>query len=76
MRSTTHRTVILGTIALGLALFACADTGRDRTEAEPSAQGAGLGQPAEPVSAVAPGQSAVFYDGETVVGGGVIESAA
>lgn len=31
---------------------------------------------AEPVSAVAPGQSAVFYDGETVVGGGVIESAA
>jgi tRNA-uridine 2-sulfurtransferase len=30
----------------------------------------------EPVSAVAPGQSAVFYDGETVVGGGIIESAA
>lgn len=28
----------------------------------------------EPVAAVAPGQSAVFYDGETVVGGGVIES--
>jgi tRNA-specific 2-thiouridylase len=31
---------------------------------------------AEPVSAVAPGQSAVFYDGETVAGGGVIASAA
>ena len=30
---------------------------------------------ADPVAAVAPGQSAVFYDGETVVGGGVIESA-
>jgi S1-C subfamily serine protease len=53
MRSTTHRTVILGTIALGLALLACADTGRDRTEAEPSAQGAGPERPAEPVSAVA-----------------------
>ena len=31
---------------------------------------------AEPVSSVAPGQSAVFYDGEMVVGGGFIESAA
>jgi tRNA-specific 2-thiouridylase len=31
---------------------------------------------AEPVAAVAPGQSAVCYDGETVVGGGVVESAA
>jgi tRNA-specific 2-thiouridylase len=30
---------------------------------------------AEPVASVAPGQSAVFYDEETVVGGGVIESA-
>jgi tRNA-specific 2-thiouridylase len=30
---------------------------------------------AEPVASVAPGQSAVFYDGETVLGGGVIESA-
>jgi len=30
---------------------------------------------AEPVPAVAPGQSAVFYDGETVVGGGIIEAA-
>jgi tRNA-specific 2-thiouridylase len=29
----------------------------------------------EPVSSVAPGQSAVFYDGETVAGGGIIESA-
>lgn len=31
---------------------------------------------AEPVSSVAPGQSAVFYDEDTVVGGGIIESAA
>ena len=53
MRSTTHRSVILGTIALGIALFACADTGRDRTQAGPAAQGSGLGQPAETVSAVA-----------------------
>jgi tRNA-specific 2-thiouridylase len=30
----------------------------------------------EPVASVAPGQSAVCYDGETVLGGGVIESAA
>jgi tRNA-specific 2-thiouridylase len=29
----------------------------------------------EPVAAIAPGQSAVFYDGETVAGGGIIESA-
>lgn len=29
----------------------------------------------EPVAAIAPGQSAVCYDGETVVGGGIIESA-
>ena len=29
----------------------------------------------EPVASVAPGQSAVFYDGEIVVGGGIIESA-
>lgn len=31
---------------------------------------------AEPVSSAAPGQSAVFYDGDTVFGGGVIETAA
>jgi tRNA-specific 2-thiouridylase len=30
---------------------------------------------AEPLSAVTPGQSAVFYLGETVVGGGIIEAA-
>ena len=30
---------------------------------------------AEPVSSVAPGQSAVFYDEDIVVGGGIIESA-
>jgi len=53
MRSTTHRTVILGTIALGLALFACADTGRERTETAPAAQDAGLGPAAEPVSGFA-----------------------
>ena len=41
MRSTTHRTVILGAIALGLALFACADTGRERKEAEPVSAVAG-----------------------------------
>jgi len=31
---------------------------------------------AEPVASVAPGQSAVFYDGDTVVGGGIIAEAA
>ena len=30
---------------------------------------------AEPVASVAPGQSAVFYDGETVAGGGIVETA-
>ena len=30
---------------------------------------------AEPVASVAPGQSAVFYDGDTVIGGGIIASA-
>jgi tRNA-uridine 2-sulfurtransferase len=30
---------------------------------------------AEPVGSVAPGQSAVFYDGDTVVGGGIIATA-
>ncbi|MCK7477252.1 MAG: hypothetical protein M0C28_06960 [Candidatus Moduliflexus flocculans] len=61
--------------------------GRGSRSARPAAPVAGDGRPAprrararvefaEPVSAVAPGQSAVLYDGDTVVGGGVIESAA
>jgi S1-C subfamily serine protease len=61
MRSTTHRTVILGTIALGLALLACADTGRDRTEAEPVPAVAGA--PAQtPQAAPASGNARLSED--------------
>jgi tRNA-uridine 2-sulfurtransferase len=44
-------------------------------EVSPLPGGRALVAFAEPVAAVAPGQSAVLYDGDTVVGGGVIETA-
>jgi tRNA-specific 2-thiouridylase len=42
-------------------------------EIEPSADGGARVRFESPVRAVAPGQAAVFYDGDSVVGGGWIE---
>ncbi|HPW17607.1 MAG TPA: tRNA 2-thiouridine(34) synthase MnmA [Candidatus Aminicenantes bacterium] len=85
--SETHRrSVVVGDTVWGPfeALAAPAEvrvklrsTGRlVRATVSPLEEGRARIDLAEPVSSAAPGQSAVLYDGDTVLGGGVIVSAA